>query len=104
MTGSNYSWRELMKAIVCTGYGSPDVLELKEIEIPTPTDNQVLIKVHAASANPADYHRMRGGLARIVGWLLRVPPNPRLGTDVAGRVEAVGSSVTQFQPGDEVFG
>ncbi len=94
-----------MKAIVYTEYGSPDVLQLKEVEKPTPKDNQVLVKVHAASANPLDWHRMRGApfLARL-GEGLRKPKNPRLGADVAGRVEAVGSSVTQFQAGDEVFG
>ncbi len=93
-----------MKAIVCTKYGPPEVLQLKEVEKPAPNDGEVLVKIHAASANPADYHRMRGGLARLVGWLLRIPQNPRLGTDVAGRVEAVGNNVTQFKPGDEVFG
>ncbi len=93
-----------MKAIVCTKYGPPEVLQLKEVEKPAPNDGEILVEIHAASANPADYHRMRGGLARLVGWLLRTPPNPRLGIDVAGRVEAVGNNVTQFQPGDEVFG
>ena len=93
-----------MKAIVCTRYGPPEVLQLREVEKPAPNDGEVLVKIHAASANPADYHRMRGGLARLVGWLLRIPQNPRLGTDVAGRVEAVGNDVTQFKPGDEVFG
>lgn len=93
-----------MKAIVCTKYGPPEVLQLKEVEKPAPNDGEVLVKIHAASANPADYHRMRGGLTRLVGWLLRIPQNPRLGTDVAGRVEAVGNNVTQFKPGDEVFG
>jgi NADPH:quinone reductase-like Zn-dependent oxidoreductase len=94
-----------MKAIVHTEYGSPDVLHLKEVEKPTPTDNQVLIKVHAASANPLDWHLMRGEpfLARM-GEGLRKPKNPKPGADVAGRVEAVGRNVTRFQPGDEVFG
>ncbi len=93
-----------MKAIMFTKYGPPDVLQLREVEKPAPNDGEVLVEIHAASANPADYHRMRGGLARLVGWLLRIPQNPRLGTDVAGRVEAVGSNITQFKPGDEVFG
>jgi NADPH:quinone reductase-like Zn-dependent oxidoreductase len=94
-----------MKAITHTKYGSPDVLELKEIEKPTPGDNEVLIKVHAVSVNAYDWHLMRGEPfpARFyVGF-----PNPKktiLGADVAGRVEAVGKSVKQFQPGDEVFG
>jgi NADPH:quinone reductase-like Zn-dependent oxidoreductase len=94
-----------MKAILFTKYGSPDVLQLTEVEKPTPKDNQVLVKVHAASANPLDWHRMRGApfLARLGEGLLK-PKNPKLGADIAGRVEAVGSNVTEFQPGDEVFG
>ncbi len=94
-----------MKAIVYTTYGSPDVLELKEIAKPTPEDNEVLIKVHAAATNPADWHLMRADpfLARLDNGLLK-PKNTRLGADVAGRVEAVGRNVTQFQVGDEVFG
>jgi NADPH:quinone reductase-like Zn-dependent oxidoreductase len=94
-----------MKAIVYTQYGPPDVLELKEVEKPTPKDNEVLIKVHAASANPADWHLMRAEpfLARLENGLLK-PKNSRLGADVAGRVEAIGRNVTQFQVGDAVFG
>src|SRR4051795_10771466 len=94
-----------MKAIVYTEYGSPDVLQLAEVEKPTPEDNQVLVNVHAASANPADWHLMRAApfLARLANGLLR-PKNTRLGADIAGRVEAVGSNVTQFQVGDHVFG
>lgn len=94
-----------MKAIVYTKYGSPDVLELKEVEKPTPKDNEVLIKVHAAATNPADWHLMRADpfLARLENGLLK-PKHTRLGTDVAGRVEAIGRSVTQLQVGDEVFG
>jgi len=94
-----------MKAIVYTEYGSPDVLQLKDVEKPTPKDNEVLVRVHAASANPADWHLMRGApfLARLENGLQR-PKNTRLGADVAGRVEAVGRNVTQFQAGDEVFG
>jgi len=94
-----------MKAIVYTEYGSPDVLQLKEVAKPTPKANEVLIKIHAASANPADWHLMRAEpfLARFANGLLK-PKNTRLGADVAGRVEAVGSKVTQFQLGDEVFG
>ena len=94
-----------MKAIVYTQYGSPDVLQLKDVEKPTPKDNEVLVKIHAASANPADWHLMRAEpfLARLENGLFK-PKNPRLGADVAGRVEAVGRNVTQFQVGDEVFG
>lgn len=94
-----------MKAIVYTEYGSPDVLQFKEVEKPTPKDNQVLVKVHAASANPLDWHYMRGApfLARLDGGLQK-PKNPKLGADIAGTVEAVGRDVTTFKPGDEVFG
>ena len=94
-----------MKAIVYTEYGSPDVLQFKEVAKPMPKANEVLIKIHAASANPADWHLMRAEpfLARFANGLLK-PKNTRLGADVAGRVEAVGSKVTQFQLGDEVFG
>src|SRR5512133_2462211 len=91
-----------MKAIRCTKYGSPDVLELQEIEKPLPEEDEVLIKVYAASTNPLDL-QMKGGAARLWGGL-RKPKDPRLGADFAGQVEAVGSSVTQVQPGDEVFG
>ena len=94
-----------MKAILFTEYGSPDILQFKDVEKPAPGDNEVLIKVHAASANPLDWHSMRGApfLAR-VEFGLQKPRDPRLGADVAGRVEAVGKNVTQFQIGDEVFG
>jgi NADPH:quinone reductase-like Zn-dependent oxidoreductase len=95
-----------MKAIVYHDYGSPDVLQLEEIEKPVAADNEVLIKVRAASINPLDWHFMRGTpyIVRIVMTGLSKPKNPRLGVDVAGQVEAVGSTVTQFKPGDEVFG
>ena len=94
-----------MKANVYTTYGSPDVLQFKEVEKPAPTDGQILVKVYAASANPLDWHLMRASpfLVRLGGGL-RKPKDPRLGADFAGRVEAVGNNVTQFQPGDEVFG
>jgi NADPH:quinone reductase-like Zn-dependent oxidoreductase len=94
-----------MKAIVYSNYGPPDVLKCEEIEKPAAGDNEVLIKVRAAAVNPLDWHLMRGTpyLMRI-GTGLRKPKNPRLGVDVAGQVEAVGSLVTQFKPGDEVFG
>jgi NADPH:quinone reductase-like Zn-dependent oxidoreductase len=95
----------MMKAITYTEYGSPDVLKLTELEKPTPKDNEVLIQVRAASVNPLDLHYMRGTPYLIrTGAGLRKPKNTRLGADLAGRVEAVGSSVAQFKPGDEVFG
>jgi NADPH:quinone reductase-like Zn-dependent oxidoreductase len=94
-----------MKAIVYTEYGSPDVLQFKDVEKPAPRDNEVLVKVHAASANPADWHLMRAEpfLARLENGLLK-PKNTKLGADVAGQVAAVGSNVTQLQVGDDVFG
>lgn len=94
-----------MKAILVLKYGSPDVLQFTEVEKPTPNDNQVLVKIVAASANPLDWHGMRGEpfLARLGGGL-RKPKDPRLGADIAGRVEAVGKNVREFKPGDEVFG
>jgi NADPH:quinone reductase-like Zn-dependent oxidoreductase len=90
-----------MKAVVDRRYGSPDVLECVEIEKPTARDDEVLIKVRAASVNPADWHFMR--LIRIMSGL-RKPKITRLGIDVAGHVDAVGRNVTRFKPGDEVFG
>ncbi len=95
-----------MKAIIYTKYGPPDVLQIEEVEKPTPNENQALIKVHAASINAADYRVMRAEpflLRPMIGGLLK-PKNTRLGSDVAGRVEAVGENVKQFRPGDEVFG
>ncbi len=93
-----------MKAIVYTEYGPPDVLQLQEVEKPTPKDNQVLIKIHAASINKGDWYALTGKpfMARI-GGLLK-PKHKILGNDVAGRIEAVGVNVKQFQPGDDVFG
>jgi NADPH:quinone reductase-like Zn-dependent oxidoreductase len=94
-----------MKAIVYRCYGSADVLKLEDLEKPTAAANQVLVKVHAASVNPLDWHYLRG-----TPYILRLdaglgaPENPRLGVDFAGTVEAVGSAVKQFKPGDEVFG
>jgi NADPH:quinone reductase-like Zn-dependent oxidoreductase len=95
-----------MKAIVRTRYGSPDVLELQEVEKPVPKDGEVLVQVHAASVNTLDWHTMRGQpfLLRIGGSGLRKPKDPRLGVDLAGRVERVGANVTRFQVGDDVFG
>ncbi len=94
-----------MKAIVYQKYGSPDVLELQEVDKPIVTDGEVLVRVHAASVNPLDWHFLRGTplVVRVVAGLLR-PKRKILGADVAGKVEAVGGKVTQFQPGDEIFG
>jgi NADPH:quinone reductase-like Zn-dependent oxidoreductase len=94
-----------MQAITYTQYGSPDVLRLTEVTKPTPADDEVLVRVYAASANPADWHLMRAApfLARFANGL-RKPKNTRLGSDVAGRVEAVGRKVTEFHVGDAVFG
>lgn len=95
----------MMKAVVYTKYGPPDVLQLKEVEKPTPTDDEVLVRVHAVSVNAMDWHLMRGKpfLARLALGFPR-PKSPILGADIAGRVEAAGKNTTQFQPGDEVFG
>jgi NADPH:quinone reductase-like Zn-dependent oxidoreductase len=94
-----------MKAAVRDRYGSPDVVELREIERPAPADDEVLVRVRAASVNAADWYGMTG--TPYVGRAamgLRKPKSNRLGTDFAGKVEAVGKDVTQFRPGDEVFG
>ena len=94
-----------MKAIVYEKYGPPDVLRLKEVEKPTPKEDEVLVKVHAASINYSDWHILRGDLLlRLMGNGLLKPKHKILGDDIAGRVEAVGVNVKQFQPGDEVFG
>lgn len=95
----------VMKAMVYHHYGSPDMLELQEIERPRIKDDEVLVKVHAASLNWLDWHFLRGTplMARLMTGLLK-PKHNVLGVDVAGVVESVGSSVEEFQPGDEVFG
>src|SRR6478609_3934487 len=94
-----------MKAIVYCDYGLAN-LKLADIAKPTPTDDQILVKVHAASVNPLDWHFIEGTpkIMRALGVGLRKPKDPRLGVDFAGTVEAVGKNVTQFKPGDEVFG
>jgi NADPH:quinone reductase-like Zn-dependent oxidoreductase len=95
-----------MKAIVCTKYGSPDVLQLQEVEKPAPKDDEVLIKIYAASINSRDWRMMRANpffIRLVLGGFLQ-PKNKILGGDVAGRIEAVGRYVKQFKPGDEVFG
>lgn len=94
-----------MKAVVYRCYGSPEVLKVEQVEKPTPADNQVLVKVHAASINPLEWHYMRG-----TPYLMRAeagmgfPQDPRLGVDFSGTVEEIGKGVTKFKPGDEVFG
>lgn len=96
---------ERMKAIVYCDYGSPDVLKLAEIAKPVPNDSQVLVKVRAAAVNPYDWHFMRGTpYVMRIGIGLRKPKDTRFGVDFSGTVEAVGRNVTQFKPGDEVFG
>jgi NADPH:quinone reductase-like Zn-dependent oxidoreductase len=92
-----------LKAITYHRYGSPDVLELEEVDEPVVNDDEVLVRVRAVSVNPRDWHFMRGlpYVMRPVG--LRIPKDGGLGSDVAGQVEAVGKDVTRFRPGDEVY-
>ena len=94
-----------MKAIVYTEYGPPEVLQLKEVEKPTAKEDEVLVNVQAVSVNPFEWHHLRGTPfpLRLSSGLLK-PKHKILGLDIAGRVEAVGRNVKQFQPGDEVFG
>ena len=94
-----------MKALFQTGYGSPDFFELREIDKPAVRDYEVLVSVHAAALHAGDLFFMRGvpRMVRLAAGL-RSPKNYIPGYDVAGRVEEVGKKVTQFQPGDEVFG
>src|SRR6266481_2263623 len=95
----------LLKGIVYRFYGSPDVLRYEDIAKPTAADNEVLVRVHAASVNPLDWHEVEG-----TPYLVRLddgfgkPENPRVGVDFAGTGEAVGKNVKRFKPGDEVFG
>src|SRR5918992_3095595 len=97
--------RDTMKAIIRDEYGSPDVLELRDIDKPEIGDDEVLVRVRAAGVNPGDWAIMSGlpYIARPV-YGLRKPKNAVRGTDVAGTIEAVGSGVTRLQPGEEVFG
>jgi NADPH:quinone reductase-like Zn-dependent oxidoreductase len=94
-----------MQAFVYEEYGSPEVLELRDVEKPVPADDELLVRVHAASVNPFDWHMLTGVpyIARMQAGL-RGPKGGRLGIDYSGTVEAVGAGVTQFEPGDEVFG
>ena len=95
-----------MKAVVYTKYGSPDVLEFKDVEKPIPKDNEVLIKVHAASINSWDWDMLTGKPLeyRLLSGLLKPKKTKILGCDIAGRIEAVGRNIKQFHPGDDVFG
>jgi NADPH:quinone reductase-like Zn-dependent oxidoreductase len=94
-----------MKAIVHRCYGSPAVIRYEDIAKPNPADDEILVRVHAASVNPLDWHYLEGTpyMVRIDGGMGR-PENPRLGVDFSGTVEAVGKNVTRFKPGDDVFG
>jgi len=95
-----------MKAIVCTKYGSPDVLQLQEVAKPAPQDDEVLIRIYAASINSRDWRFMRAKpfFIRLRPGGFLQPKNKILGADVAGRIESIGSNVRQFKPGDEIFG
>jgi NADPH:quinone reductase-like Zn-dependent oxidoreductase len=95
-----------MKAVLITNYGPPEKLQLAEVEMPVPKDHQIVVKVHAASINAADWRRftMPGILRRVFGGGFSQPRDPRIGIDVAGTVVAVGKDVTEFEPGDAVFG
>jgi NADPH:quinone reductase-like Zn-dependent oxidoreductase len=94
-----------MKAIIHDSYGGPDVLELRDVEAPVASDGQVLVRVRAASANPLDWHFLRGEpYVMRAQFGLRIPKRTNVGNDVAGVVEAVGKDVSRFKPGDEVFG
>lgn len=96
---------QTMKAVVYRCYGPPDVLTIEDLEKPVPGPDELLVRVHAASVNPYDWHFMRGSpyLMRL-GSGIGAPSDIRIGADFAGTVEAVGSNVTRFEPGDEVFG
>lgn len=93
-----------MKGVVYTKYGPPDVLKLQELDKPVPTDSQVLVKIHAASINSWDWDMVRGKPVFVRMWGMFKPKYRIPGADIAGRVEAIGKSVTHFQPGDDVFG
>jgi NADPH:quinone reductase-like Zn-dependent oxidoreductase len=92
-----------IKEIVCTKYRSPDVFQLKEVEKPTPKEDEALVRVHAASLNAADFEMLRGTWSARFGGLLK-PGHKILGSDIAGQIEAVGRNVKQFHPGDGIWG
>lgn len=93
-----------MRAIVHLRYGSPDGVELREVDKPIIEDHQVLVRVHASSVNPAEWYRVQGPFFARFDSGLRRPKSPAIGGDLAGQVEAVGGAVKEFQPGDDVFG
>src|SRR6266542_3081230 len=93
-----------MKAIIHERYGRPDVLELREVEMPVIEDDQVLVRVHAASVNPVEWYGVTGPYFARIGNGMRRPKDISVGADLAGRVEAVGKDVKDLQPGDDVFG
>src|SRR6266853_279164 len=95
-----------MKAIIQDSYGPPASLQLREREKPSPKENEVLVRVHASSVNAPDWRLFTFPLVirRLIGLGLRRPKDPTTGYDLAGTVEAVGAAVTQFRPGDPVFG
>ncbi len=97
---------KVMNAVVYTKYGSPDVLQLKKVEKPIPKEDEVLIKVHAASINSWDWDMLTGRPLeyRLLSGILKPKKTKILGCDIAGRIEAVGKNIKQFQPGDDVFG
>ena len=104
MNSRGHKAEKNMKAIVYTKYGTPDVLQLKEVAKPTPRDDEVLIKVHAVSVNGSDWEGLIGKpLYTRFGGLLK-PSHQILGSDIAGRIEMVGRNVKRLRPGDEVFG
>lgn len=95
-----------MKAVIRFQYGGPEVLRLEEVEKPVPNEDQVLVRVHTSSINAKDYRLMRADpfFIRLMGMGFLKPKDPRLGSDLAGVVEAVGEKVIKIKPGDEVFG
>jgi NADPH:quinone reductase-like Zn-dependent oxidoreductase len=96
--------KNTMKTIVHERYGRPDVLEFRDVDKPVVEDDRVLVRVHASSVNPVEWYGVTGPYFARIGNGLRTPNDPTVGADLAGRVEAVGKDVTQFQPGDEVYG
>src|SRR5947209_5501316 len=98
-------WEEMMKAVVQLRYGSPDVLQVRDVDMPVAREGEVLVRVYAVAVNIGDWHLLRGVpyVVRAVSGLRR-PRREIPGLDIAGRVEAAGRNVTRFRPGDEVFG